>query len=154
MAVKGIRLENTHYVPDLRSNLISVAKIIDAGHKVIFDGKRATVRKADGKVLLVANRRGDLYYVRETSKKQARTGIASNDERSKLQIWHERFGHLNVKDLLEMNRKNAAPGMNLGCEKTLPPCEICSKGKLTALNFPKSTYRNTEILEIVHADVR
>jgi len=65
--VKGIQLKNTLHVPDLRSNLMSVAKIVDAECTVTFDKNRAEVRKKkDHDVLLIADRIGDLYLTCES----------------------------------------------------------------------------------------
>lgn len=36
-----IRLENALHVPDLRTNLLSVAKIVDRGYRVTFDSNQA-----------------------------------------------------------------------------------------------------------------
>jgi len=150
--VKGIQLKNTLHVPDLRSNLMSVAKIVDAEYTVTFDKNRAEIRKKkDRDVLLIADRIGDFYYVRESPEQLACVSSA-NIKKSQLQMWHERLGHLNESDLLEMH-KRAVLGMEIKKGEKLPPCEVCSSGKLTALSFPKSSQKNTDILDIIHTDV-
>lgn len=53
------------HVPDLRSNLISVAKITDCEFKVFFSKEAAEVINGHGSVKMVADRVGDLYFVRE-----------------------------------------------------------------------------------------
>jgi len=52
------------FVPDLRTNLVSVAKIIDKRHVVIFYYNQECVTDQSRKVRL-ANRKRDLFYVRE-----------------------------------------------------------------------------------------
>lgn len=151
--VKGIQLKDTLHVPDLRSNLMSVAKIVDAEYTVTFDKNRAEIRKKkDRDILLIADRIGDLYYVRE-SPEQLACVSSTNIKKSQLQIWHERLGHLNESDLLEMHKREAVLGMKIRKGEKLPPCEVCSSGKLTALSFPKSSQKNTDILDIIHTDV-
>jgi len=59
-----IEFNNTLFVPDLRTNLISVAKITDKGHKVVFNSDSAVVTDQQGQVKLTADRKGDLYYIR------------------------------------------------------------------------------------------
>ena len=63
-----MQFQNTLYVPDLCTNLISIAKITDMGHDVIFNGREARVVNHDNDVRLVADRRGNLYYTHEDVK--------------------------------------------------------------------------------------
>lgn len=50
IASQNITLKNTLYVPELRTNLISVAKIVDAGYSVKFDKQYASIADAEGKI--------------------------------------------------------------------------------------------------------
>lgn len=59
---KFVKFENTLFVPDLRTNLISVGKVTDKGHTVIFNKCKAEIVDCKGKVLLTAERKRDLYY--------------------------------------------------------------------------------------------
>jgi len=103
-ASRSIRLKNALHVPDLRSNLISVAKITDARNHVTFTKKNAKIKNSDGKTILIADRMGDLYYLRKPGHDSTHTASAGTQKPS-MAIWHERFGHLNWSDLLEMKRK-------------------------------------------------
>jgi len=38
---KRIQLENALHVPDLRTNLLSMAKIVDKGYRVVFESNQA-----------------------------------------------------------------------------------------------------------------
>lgn len=62
---KDIRLVDALYVPDLRTNLLSVARIVDRGYQVTFKENRAIVRDPQGKVRMVANRINNLFYLQE-----------------------------------------------------------------------------------------
>jgi len=64
------------YPTYLRTNLVSVARITDVGREIIFNNREAQVISRDGDVRLVADRRDDLYYVRENVG-CARTAIAA-----------------------------------------------------------------------------
>lgn len=149
---RTIRLENTLHVPDLRNNLISVSKITDAGHSVTFTKNQATIKDKNDEKLLVADRMGDLYFLRETQEGNI-CATSSNVEKSQMTIWHQRMGHVNSDDLWKMGRKEIILGLQLGNEKDLPPCKVCSEAKLTALPFPKKSHRSNELLNIVHTDV-
>lgn len=65
---KEITLANALHVPDLRTNLLSIVKIVDKNHKVLFTEKHAYVKNSNGDVKMVADRDGDLfYYARDTT---------------------------------------------------------------------------------------
>ena len=87
-----VELRDTLFVPDLRTNLVSVAKITDRGHTVVFRRNSALVADEDGNVRMQAHRRGNLYYLHEEADS---AGAASAPHRSDLWTWHERLGHLN-----------------------------------------------------------
>lgn len=55
---KKVTLANALYVPDLRTNLLSIAKIIDKNHEVLFTGKHAYIKDANGTVKTVVDREG------------------------------------------------------------------------------------------------
>jgi hypothetical protein len=56
---------NALYVPDLRSNLLSVGKITDKGSTVIFENNKVYILDKDGKEIMIGQKRNHLYYVRE-----------------------------------------------------------------------------------------
>jgi len=60
---KAITLQNALYVPTLRTNL-SMAKIVDKKHQVLFTEKQTYVKDTAGKMKMVADR--DLFYLRES----------------------------------------------------------------------------------------
>lgn len=64
-AERVFKLKNTLYVPDLRTNLVSVGKVIDNGYEVIFDQMKAEIVNGKGDVLLTPDRRGDIYYIQD-----------------------------------------------------------------------------------------
>ncbi|XP_018304706.1 uncharacterized protein [Mycetomoellerius zeteki] len=57
-------VQNTLYVPTLRTNLISVAKIIDKKHQVLFTEDRAYIKDAHGNTKMIVDRVGNLFYLR------------------------------------------------------------------------------------------
>lgn len=51
-----ITLQNTLHVPDLRTNLVSIAKIVDKDHQVIFSKTHASIKDANGVTKMIADR--------------------------------------------------------------------------------------------------
>jgi hypothetical protein len=144
-----VRLDETLYVPDLRSNLLSVAKMTEHGFEIIFRKNEAIVTNPDtGENVIVARRDKDMYYIDELSEESRVSQISMS-----LQEWHERFGHLNEKDLKNIIRKQKVDGIDIKADEALPVCETCVKGKQTRKPFTRSVSQSTELLELVHTDV-
>lgn len=94
MSLSGVLL-----VPDLRDNLLSIAKITDNNFEVTFKKDHAVVIDRDGNVKLRADRVDNLYYLRE--QEHAECKKISNNMPSNLQIletWHRRLGYFNIID--------------------------------------------------------
>lgn len=142
------KLEDTLYVPDLRSNLLSVAKITDHGFEIKFNKKEAVImNNKTGEKLMVAKRNKNLYYVQEEVE-NCRAAQPSN-----LKEWHERYGHLNENDLKDIIRKEKVNGIDFNVNEKLEFCEACVKGKQSQKPFTRSNTKSTEVLELVHTDV-
>lgn len=139
------------HVPDLRTNLMSVAKITDKGYEVIFKKNAACILDESRQIITTADRKGDLYFIRESSEYAS---VAKQSWKSNLMEWHERLGHLNERSLKEMAERKTVLGLKLEKDKTLGICEVCIKGKQTQTPFPRSRPKRTsELLEIVYTDV-
>lgn len=50
-------------VSELKTNLLSVARICDCGYTVIFKEQHVVIKKIKDKVRLIADRKDDLYYL-------------------------------------------------------------------------------------------
>lgn len=89
---------------DLRTNLLAVSKIVDKGYEVIFRRKDALVLVSNDKVVVRAEREGNLYYVKKCMDlaNVVETDIGPQNEMNK---WHCRMGHLSVRDLKTMASK-------------------------------------------------
>lgn len=151
--VKNVNVREVLRVPELRTNLLSVGKITDQNCVVIFDKKKAEIINEEGDIVLTADRRKGLYYVREVNE-ESNSNVEFNDhEPGSFEEWHMKMGHLNIRDLVSCDRKGAVEGMNLGSVQDDLICEICLSEKMTKTPFPKSSTRTSKLLEIVHSDV-
>lgn len=144
---RHVKLTDVLHVPGLRANLMSVAKITDRGNVVIFKRNNAIVKDPSGEVKLVAERKGDLFFIRQ-SKEYANMFQAQN---SALQSWHKKLGHLNYKDVVELSKRGVITKFDT--RSTPNECDVCLQGKMTALPFSEREERSTEVLEIVHVDL-
>ena len=147
---KSIKLENTLYVPDLRINLMSVAKIVDKKCEVLFTQECAFIQDLEGNVKMVADREGDLFYLRSGSEIAC---TVSSNKSSKAIVWHERLGHLNSKDMATMLKNHRVIGLDFKDDTDLRSCKSCIAGKLTSTPFPKRIERSPTLLNIVYTDL-
>lgn len=88
-------LENTLRVPNLKGNLISVAKITDNDRTVIFNNKGVIIKGRNGKLVARGTRVGNLYKIESSLETTAK----ATSENNKLMEWHKQYGHLNEADL-------------------------------------------------------
>lgn len=148
---KLINLCDTLLVRDLRQNLMSVSKITDRDHEVLFQNEKAIIRDKNGTIKMVADRVSDLYYIRDDNVKAEASSIRKDKEN--LKLWHKRLGHVNTRDLVDMVKKGAAFGIDVGAECSAPACSICMRGKCASLPFNSSTSKCHKKLEIIHTDL-
>ena len=102
--VKTLRLDNSLYVPELHTNLLSVSKATDKGYKVIFDKDAAEViNRSIGKTDLIAKRKNNLYILRESDNGECKNVIEKGviPKKDSLYDYHVRLGHLNVQDFVK-----------------------------------------------------
>ncbi|KMQ85317.1 retrovirus-related pol polyprotein from transposon tnt 1-94 [Lasius niger] len=146
----NVKLEDTMFVPALRNNLMSVSTITDKGYTVVFDKKRATIKRKDGSTALTATKKNQLYVVNETNDHAMAAGDVNDD---KMTRWHQRYGHLNIADLKNLKIKEMVKGVEFTTKTNEFRCDICDKSKIHIQPFKPSKNRETEVLNLVHSDI-
>ena len=147
--LNNIRLifQNVLYSPELHMNFISISRAVENGLTVHFNNKVAEIKRGDGSVVLRAQKYNNLYVA---NCNMERLCVADNT----LQLWHSRFGHLNMKTLQEMSKKSLVQGLPSKSAADSSPCKTCMLSKVHAIPFPQeATNRTTSCLELVHSDV-
>ncbi|RYC80904.1 hypothetical protein BFJ63_vAg16199 [Fusarium oxysporum f. sp. narcissi] len=86
------------YVPGAHCNLISVSVLEEDGATILFRKGRAVVTN-HGKVILSATRKFGLYVIDEDDEQLHTAMAAYSVSDPKLQIWHDRLGHLGEQNL-------------------------------------------------------
>lgn len=66
-----LNLKNTLFVPELRTNLMSVSKITDRNYEVLFTKSNAYTLNENHEITMIADRIGDLYYIRKNTEAAA-----------------------------------------------------------------------------------
>ena len=67
-------------------------------------------------------------------------------------LWHIRMGHMSLKYLKEMQKKNAVL-RDVHFDDSILDCEVCALAKMKRLPFSETRTRASEPLDLIHTDV-
>ena len=140
-------MEEVYYIPDLKSNIISLGQATESGCGKRLRGEYLTMHDREGKLLVKALRaRNRLYKVRMGLKEELCLHSTMLGDSN---IWHSRLGHVNQETIRYMMQRDLVTGMpQQKIEKEV--CGSCMLGKQARQPFPKSTsYRATKIRRFV-----
>ena len=122
------------YVPQIKSNLLSLEKLLEKGYSMNMKGSYMEVFDSKEKVVL---------KVSMTSNRTFKVGVNSIDKKCLVaQVddivwkWHERMGHLNFNSLKMLQKKN----MVVGLPQIEEPKKIC--GKCCEGKQPRKSYKS------------
>lgn len=105
-------LKNVLYVPGIKKNLISVSMMVDQDMQVKFFKTHCVIKDYRNEIFATGMRVGSLYRVYAKSiPKQAMVAGGSTAE----QLWHQRFSHLNLQDLMLLHKKGMVEGLPIFC---------------------------------------
>lgn len=144
-------MTEVYYIPDLKSNIISLGQATEAGCDVRMKGELLTMHDNNGKLLVKTTRsKNRLYKVHMGIKGTACLYLL---ESSDSDLWHACLGHINVETMKSMVHKELVLGMPQA-KFDLKICDSCLLGKQTRQVFPQATsYRATKIHELIHGDL-
>lgn len=144
-------LYNVYYMPDLKSNIVSLGQATEAGCEVRM--------KKD--LLMLYDRLGNLLVRTTRSQNRLYKVILEVENIKCLQLtitsesakWHARLGHINLDTMNLMINKELVNGIpKIEVEKET--CVSCLRGKQTRKPFPQATtFRATQPLELIHGDL-
>lgn len=144
-------LSNVYYIPDLKSNIVSLGQATEAGCEVRMKGDLLRIYDLLGRSLIETTRsKNRLYKVIIEAENFKCLHLTSSIESTK---WYARLGHINFETMNMMINKKLVIGIpNIAVEKET--CVSCLLGKQTRQPFPQSTsYRATQALELIHGDL-
>jgi hypothetical protein len=102
-------LTNVYYIPKLKSNILSLGQLEEAGCKIVLENGYLCVLDQERKLLMRAPRTGNrLYTVKPTVVAPICLLSKADDVAWK---WHARYGHLNFRALHDLSKKDMVVGM-------------------------------------------
>ncbi|KAK1435293.1 hypothetical protein QVD17_01054 [Tagetes erecta] len=142
-------LKDVYYIPSLRSNLISLGQLDEAGYKITMQHGVLNLFEKNGDLLMKVPRSlNRLYKINLTVSSPVCLQAKLDDE---AWLWHARLGHLNFDSLRKLAKlvRGLPP-----IKHPLETCDSCLIGKQTRTPFGgESSYRANTILELIYADV-
>ena len=113
-------LQDVRYIPSLKKNLISIGQLDSTGYAVEFGKSLWKIVKG---VMVVASgtKSRTLYTTAECTEIIAAAESASNSS-----LWHNRLGHMSVKEMKMLIAKKALKGLK---SVDMGLCESCVMGK-------------------------
>ena len=147
---KKVQLNNVIWVPELKTNLISTSKATDNECKVEMTNNFARISR-NNETLVEGEKLEGLYIV--TVIHENVNAVEEANINTNLQLWHKRFGHLNISALKILKKDKMIHGIpNLGDVSV--NCETCVRGKQTADPFPaKNEKSSSQVVELIHTDL-
>ena len=142
------------FAPSIGINLFSVGVATAAGAEIHFTQFQAFIER-DGTLEMTASRLGQRLYRLDVSILRENEAFIARPFQRSLQEWHEAFGHLNYKQIIEMHTKRVVKGLELpaGCQPPTERCHDCAKGKMHRSSFPTSNTKSERIGSLIHSDV-
>ena len=140
-------------MPDLRNNLLSIGQLQEKGLSILFQhGKCKVFHPENGLIMetrISSNRMFMLHAISQPTKSTCFHTVTEDI----VHLWHCRYGHLSFRGLNTLYQQSMVYG--LPTMKT--PTKLCQDflvGKQSRASFPKkSTWRATQVLQLIHADI-
>eukprot|EP00253_Pinus_taeda_P012928 PITA_12928 len=142
-----IHLQDVLYVPDLKTNLVSISAMEGKGYKVTFSDGKVRVWENNVKDAFTLGFRVDSLYQVSGSP----LGDMSCDTSLQSELWHQRFAHLHYKALPDV--RQMVTGMPEFRVEKEGVCPGCVEGKLKRGPFPSSQSKTSDILQLIHSDI-
>ena len=143
------------YVPKLTSNLFSVNAATSKGNVISFGHKYCWIRNKKRKLIGTGSPMGKLYILNCEALKSPADKVTVAEETegsSKIDLWHQRLAHVNVKQLRQLVKNSE--GVDLQPEGKMKFCEACVHGKMHRLpHNALKDIKSKERLQLVHTDV-
>ena len=136
---------NVLYLPDLKTNILSLGKLDDQGCKTILSSGFLTVYDKCDRLLTKTKKTSRNMYKMKININE-RFNL-TEEEASEAWLWHTSF--YTLQDMIRGNFVKGLPQFKTPGEV----CAHCISGKHSRAPFSSSAYRAMNILELMHMDI-
>lgn len=142
------------HTPNLRSNLISISKLVSKGALVCFEKNSAIVTLARGNVIMVGEKQEGLYITNLTITIPLAYTSQVKRKAVTFDVWHRRLGHVGADVVKRMVTRELVKGIDIrGPHEIGGICEDCVFGKHSARPYNESSPVEENVLDRVHIDI-
>ena len=155
-----ITLRKVLHVPRIGSNLLSVARIVDHGHHVLFAPSGCQIRSKEG-VRLHGVREGNVYLLK--TQQSAVSALTNRDLAATEAVWHRCLAHRNFNAAALVMIQKAVSGLVISKEtpgNSLPTremtdgvCSTCVAGGQHKDAVTGTREKTTNLMENIHSDI-
>nr|GEW28280.1 zinc finger, CCHC-type [Tanacetum cinerariifolium] len=142
---------NVYYIPNLKSNILSLGQLTENGCKIIMKNNILLLYGQDKKLLMRVERSRNRLYKINLKVGMPMCLLANLENHAWL--WHARLGHLNFDLIKQMTQKKLVEGIPSINHKNRA-CNACLLGKHSRAPFPNQTNtKSSEPLNLVFGDL-
>jgi len=141
-------LSNVYFVERLTANLISISQLCDDDLTVMFTKTGCVALDIAGNNVISRVWLGNNCYMWKESE------VCLSAFTSKLDLWHQRLGHMNTQSLVKIVNDEVIRGIPKLEGSTGALCKACSQDKQVKVQHKKVGHiGTTSLLELVHMDL-
>ena len=148
----GIHLQVHGFFPD-----VSVAKIVDHGHRLAFSPTGCHISNDKG-TRVEGIKEWNVYLLR--AENHALIGLSNKDSPTTAEVWHRRLGHRNFSPAAQATLQNAVSGLEvkrgdpMAIEVMLNGvCTTCTGGRQHKEPMTGMRVKTVNLLENIHSNV-
>ncbi|GJV77975.1 retrotransposon protein, putative, ty1-copia subclass [Tanacetum coccineum] len=106
-------LENVHYIPELKRNLISLGTLDREGYTVKLQNGR--VKVIEGSLMVLSGTmKGNCMYSLDGWAESGEASVGIQEKESLTPVWHKRLGHISEASLHELEKREVLRNKGLG----------------------------------------
>ncbi|GAU27929.1 hypothetical protein TSUD_160240 [Trifolium subterraneum] len=144
-------ISNAYYLPGLNTNLLSVGQLQQKNVTIIFKDNTCKAYHDEKGLIFSTQMSTNRMYMIVAPVIVLMCLQTTNED--KTQLWHHRYGHLSVKGLKLLNKKDMVKGLP-ALRELNEKCTDCLMGKQHREVIPKQAkWRATAKLQLIHYDI-
>ncbi|KAD7477708.1 hypothetical protein E3N88_00844 [Mikania micrantha] len=155
-----LSFEDVYYVEELNHSLLSVSQICDKSFSTHFTNKECLILKPgfvvpEKWILMRTPRINNAYIINMNSDSfTENTCLFSKASEHDCLLWHQRLGHVNLKNLNRLAKGDHVIGLPSKDFSTIEKCIACAKGKKHKRpHKPKLFNSISSVLQLLHMDL-
>jgi len=148
-----IELVGVLHVPEIGSNLISVASMVDQGFRVEFSKNGCIVSKWNTEKV-IGKQDGNIYFLTGLQE-VALAGLSQAEDLATPEVWHRRIGHRSLNTQAIERMRNSVSGFEVSPKEKQEAgvCVIWVQGKECREQPTGQRSKTEQILDRIHSDV-